>query len=338
MPKVTITAKKFNAWPPTAKTQSGNDYKKDIDVSQKDLARAAAEVGASSVVFGSPQRSKTEIAWRVNMTLANLSPIRTPNSWKKSNAYSRLDPSEKGSVSYFLGMVLPQVVAQKCWNVPHLVHVDAVLQILGITLGNVKRPDLLGYCLPAGYVSGHSTQPLARLCIEAKGRTNGYAQAPVDSALTQLASTPPRVLSLLGNSAPMIASLAHFEDDKWQGYMIDPPISANDAEYSDQEFQALIDTAYYWPFFEIIKEFSQNRIDDSNSEFIGVSFPEDNLEISIPKEIYEILTEITLPVQPPTLLQQWEYFYSNLDGSHQDFAVEIKYLSLEQTDQAEQTD
>ena len=168
MPLVEITTVNFpSTWPTPNGTLS-------IDVSSDEVCKAAAEVGATSAVFGNPSRTWREFLWRVNMILSSLD--KTSGGWEQNFSYKRLDPSEKSGVSYYLGMVLPAIIAKKLWNTPHLVHVDAVLKIRAQKIGNVRRPDLVGYR------QGATANSLGRLLLEAKGRTNGFAQPPVKAA------------------------------------------------------------------------------------------------------------------------------------------------------------
>ena len=291
MPNISIEVKNF---PPSLASPNGTS---SIDVSRHEICQAAAEVGATSSVFGNtPHRVVSEIAWRTNIILANLE--QTPSGWKQSSSYKRLDPTEKSGVSYHLGMVLPAIVAKKSWNVPHLVHVDAILQILGKVVGNVQRPDLVGYC------QGATANSLGRLLLEAKGRTNGFAQAPITAAIDQLNNAPIDVKKLVGSAAPRVASLSHFENGYWKGYMTDPPETLVTSPYSDAEFQALIDTAYCWPFIEIMKSPPGDQSQDQENHTVWI--PQANIKISISSPIFDQLKELTFPMEPQTLVSLWE--------------------------------
>ncbi|MEX3507556.1 MULTISPECIES: hypothetical protein [unclassified Corynebacterium] len=292
MPLVKIKTEKFPSyWPTPNGTLS-------IDVSSDEVCEAAAEVGATSAVFGTPSRTWREFLWRVNMILSSLDP--TSGVWEQSFSYKRLDPSEKGGVSYYLGMVLPAIIAKKLWNTPHLVHVDAVLKISGQKIGNVQRPDLVGY------MQGATANNLGRLLLEAKGRTNGFAQPPVKTAKKQLRKAPPEVLQLVGGTAPRIASLSYFENNHWSGYMVDPPGAPVKSLYSDDEFQTLVDTAYCWPFMEIIKACPGDR--SPTPERHTVWMPEVNMKISMPSPIFERLEELS----PLAESDSWQELWANI--------------------------
>ncbi|MCG7465525.1 hypothetical protein J8246_10830 [Corynebacterium tuberculostearicum] len=235
------------------------------------------------------------------MILANLD--QTSGSWKQSDSYKHLDPSEKSGVSYYLGMVLSAIMAKKLWNTPHLVHVDAVLKIRGHKIGNVQRPDLVGYR------QGAKANSLGRLLVEAKGRTNGFDKSPVTKAKNQLRNAPPEVLQLVGSNARRIASLSYFENGHWRGYMVDPPGAGGEHPYSDEKFQTLVDTAYCWPFMEIIKAFPGDR--SQTSEKHTVWMPEMNMKISMPSLIFERFEELSSLAESDSWQELWRVISGN---------------------------
>nr|PKZ24471.1 hypothetical protein CYJ44_10490 [Corynebacterium aurimucosum] len=230
------------------------------------------------------------------MILSSLD--KTSGGWEQNFSYKRLDPSEKSGVSYYLGMVLPAIIAKKLWNTPHLVHVDAVLKIRAQKIGNVRRPDLVGYR------QGATANSLGRLLLEAKGRTNGFAQPPVKAAKKQLRKAPREVLQLVGGTAPRIASLSYFENDHWSGYMVDPPGAPVESLYSDDEFQTLVDTAYCWPFMEIIKAYPGDRRQTSKEHTVWM--PEVNMKISMPSPIFKRLKELSALAESDSWQKVWE--------------------------------
>lgn len=284
-----------------------------IDVTDRDIWQAAAEVGATSSIFNSPKRTLLEIAWRTNMALAHLKAV--DDGWVQNCSYKRLDPSEKSGISYYLGMVLPAIIAKKELKIPHLVHVDSVLQILGKKRRNVQRPDLVGY---RGGSNGNSR---GRLLLEAKGRTNGFVQAPLDKASDQLKNTPSEVLQLVGGNALRIASLSYFEkfsnkSDKavWQAFMTDPPGEPVRSCYRDNEYRALVDTAYCSPFLKIFNDASVDTQEKNNITTAWI--PVANIKLSIPTIILEQFREIGLDegieVRTEVLKNVWDQIDSEL--------------------------
>ena len=95
--------------------------------------------------------------------------------WHKSDAYSRLDPSEKSAVSYFLGMTQAKITCELLLGVPHLLHVDAALALIGRQT-RASRPDLIGF---------DPTTAAYTIAVEAKGRSNGWDEEAISKAKTQ---------------------------------------------------------------------------------------------------------------------------------------------------------
>jgi len=97
-----------------------------------------------------------------------------------TDGYWRLDPSEKRTVSYFLGMTQPKIMCGRLLRVPHLIHLDAFLAMIGQTT-RTSRPDLIGLSLPAMDVT---------IAVEAKGRTGGRDDEVTRKAKEQARSLP----------------------------------------------------------------------------------------------------------------------------------------------------
>ena len=62
----------------------------------------------------------------------------------RTNAAKTLDPTEKGAVSYFLGMTFCKLFATKLLHVPWLLHLDVCRPELDPVLTGRSRPDLVG--------------------------------------------------------------------------------------------------------------------------------------------------------------------------------------------------
>jgi hypothetical protein len=58
--------------------------------------------------------------------------------------YRRLDPSEKGAISFFLGQVSTKLFADQLLGVPILSRVDEALRVHGLPARG-RRPDFYGY-------------------------------------------------------------------------------------------------------------------------------------------------------------------------------------------------
>lgn len=146
----------------------------DLPVSWPCLIRAAITVGASPVSLGTHPRPLVELCWRAALVGANLEHDASADRWRKAAAYKRLDPSEKSAVSYFLGMTQAKITSEMLLGVPYLVHLDAVLALLGQTT-NQSRPTSWALTLPrastrsrwrqrAAATAGRRTSPTVRSC------------------------------------------------------------------------------------------------------------------------------------------------------------------------------
>lgn len=159
----------------------------------------------------SSDRPLLEMIWRMAMVGANLRIADGGTRWARSSAYDRLDPSEKVSVSYFLGMTQAAVMSRLALGYPHLVHVDLLLAQQGTPLTG-KRPDFVAL--------DPSATHLFSATVEAKGRTNGFDQTALIKAKQQ-AMRIPGVRGL--TPAESIASEAYFDDkDNWVSHLDDP--------------------------------------------------------------------------------------------------------------------
>ena len=70
--------------------------------------------------------------------------VRQSSRLYRTSAAKALDPTEKGAVSYFLGMVVCKLFATKLLNTPWLLHLDVFRSQLGAVLAGRSRPDLVG--------------------------------------------------------------------------------------------------------------------------------------------------------------------------------------------------
>ncbi len=91
-----------------------------------DLTWAAVTVGKPNLgeVLRYGVYSWYEIVYRAFMLYANL--VQTPgNRLKQSLPYRRLEPSEKGAVSYFMGLTAAKLFCAWHIGIPWLMHLDA---------------------------------------------------------------------------------------------------------------------------------------------------------------------------------------------------------------------
>lgn len=227
-----------------------------------DIVWAAVSVGKNGLfdLFAYGPFSLDEIRFRAYMVWACLQQ-QGSSEVARSSAYDGLDPSEKGAVSFFLGMAFAKLAAEFLLDVPWLIHLEKLRRIHPVILAGRSRPDLAGRTASGDWV-----------VVEAKGRTNSYSQAVMGTAKTQSR----QLLSIDGIAPTLrVASQAYFSpllemrvrdpnpDDK--GYDLDITLS---------QFLGL----YYEPFTRIPDQLTRiQHIEDQPYVFMDYK----DLEVSI---------------------------------------------------------
>lgn len=242
------------------------------------MAWAAATVGAAPVGLGGIRRPRAEATWRSAMIEATLRQTANPRRWVRTDAYDRLDPSEKSAVSYFHGMVGARLMTEALLAVPLLVHVDAVLAHLRAHTSK-SRPDFVGHDPVKGSYS---------IALEAKGRSRGWSNDPLTSAKNQ-ALLLPKVISTTTTVAA--ASLTYFEDDHWTGHLEDPPTKASQV---DPLSPGLLTASYYLPIVQALVELDDDSLDQVDNTVFG-RLRESGITFVVPSIIFNPLS--SLPVR-----------------------------------------
>ena len=128
---------------------------------------------------------------------------------KRTDAFRSLDPSEKGAVTYFLGLTFCKLFASKLLDTPWLLHVDVWRPMLDPVLRSRSRPDLVGEHRRGGNW----------YAFECKGRTS-----PPDSTTKANAKTQAQRLVKVQNTkcALHIAAITYFKNETLEFYWQDP--------------------------------------------------------------------------------------------------------------------
>jgi hypothetical protein len=201
-----------------------------------------------------------------------------------TDGYYRLDRSEKTAVSYFLGMTQAKVTCDMLLGVPHLVHLDAILALLGQTT-NQSRPDLVGF----DYAS-----MTCSIAVEAKGRTRGRT-SDVTSKAKQQAMLLPTVVSTTSNLR--VASVAFFDRNYfWHAYLEDPVGPYEGLE--SQTIETLL-VAYYRPVVATLLTSGIDRT-DSDDDTIFARLPGIDLTLGLPSAIVNSFRELPLAGPVPS--------------------------------------
>jgi hypothetical protein len=242
-----------------------------------ELVWSAISVGRAELLhlFRYGPFSAFEMVYRAAILYANLNQTNS-NRLRRSSAYDGLDPSEKSAISYFMGMTLAKLFADKLLDVPWLMHLDVYRAQLGpaFLTGN-SRPDLVGQNISRDWIA-----------VESKGRTNDLDQVALDRAKEQVEN-----LSTIGGVAPVlrIALLAYFDDGTLACALDDP--SERDRkgvkEMPDMPLtrENLIE-GYYRPFREWLLEAPNIQIEEIDNRRYRVGYlPEVDVSIGIEDDL-----------------------------------------------------
>ena len=115
-----------------------------------DLLWAAISAGRGELahLFRHGPFSNFEIVYRAAIIFSNLCETAS-GAIRRSAAYDGLDPSEKGAISYFVGLTIAKLFVGMQLDVPWLMHLDVYRLQLQPVLHGSSRPDLVG-CNVAG--------------------------------------------------------------------------------------------------------------------------------------------------------------------------------------------
>lgn len=174
-----------------------------------------------------------EMAFRVALIYANLRENQGAYICR-SSAYNGLDPSEKGAISYFVGLTMSKLLAGRLLSVPWLMHLDVYRLLLAPVLIANSKPDMVGLTATGQWV-----------VVEAKGRTNGFVASVLATAKDQT-----QQLTTIQGIAPTlrVASLSYFDNNGILHVAIDDP-NEERARIADLPLTPeLILEAYYRPF------------------------------------------------------------------------------------------
>ena len=209
----------------------------------------------------------------------------------RTDAFRALDPTEKGAISYFLGMAVCKLFASKLLNTPWLLHLDVFRdQLNPATLRGRSRPDLIGQDLNGEW---HA--------FETKGRSN----VPSTDDKAKAKAQARRLVSVDGSVCSLhIGSFAYFRQSGLEFYWRDPepkePEKLGPIEISVREQNW---ANYYEPALALDSE--------TGSELPSAQTQEIDLEVEIHPEVRDLLLE-----------SQWDAARSIVTELRQELATE----------------
>ncbi len=178
------------------------------------------------------------------MVSSNL--MQTPNDRVyRSDLYRTLDPSEKGAVSYFLGLTSAKLLAERYLRVPWLMHLDVYRNNITPTFwkGNKKKPDLVGLNTQQEWI-----------VVEAKGRSDQLGGNDRATTFKKAKSQTRAIKTISGNYPILRAALAcHFRGAEFCIEWEDPDDYADDAVDVPLTSEDVL-REYYRPFIEMLAD------------------------------------------------------------------------------------
>lgn len=187
----------------------------ELTLSWNDIVRAAITTGypnLASATMPAGFNRTWAVLYRASIVLAYL---EAPGGSRilRSDDYNRADRSEKGSISYYLGLFAAKLGAEMLLNTPWLWHYDTYYHLAHGVGPISRRPDLIGRTMAGEWI-----------VVEAKGRTNGWTDRLMASAKSQ-ARTIDRIVHPGGAIDPIdanVASVSFFDGEGWSLLMEDP--------------------------------------------------------------------------------------------------------------------
>ncbi|RUV65111.1 MULTISPECIES: hypothetical protein [unclassified Mesorhizobium] len=186
-----------------------------LSTSWDELLWAAITIGRPSTyhVFQHGPTSFHEAIFRLSLIR-----MAVEQNWhrhlQRTDAFAALDPTEKGMVSYFLGMTLCKLFSSRILNTPSLLHLDVFRPQLNPTILGRSRPDLVGENNAGKWYA-----------FESKGRSSVPSSG--DKAKAKLQAH--RLVSIGGHPCTLhVGSFAFFQSDLLKFYWRDPDPDAKE--------------------------------------------------------------------------------------------------------------
>lgn len=147
MPSLSVAISDFSG------TYASLNGKRSIAVSKRKLLKFAMSIGLPLLRAGS-RTSTHAIALSTYKSLALKCAIDfTSTNLRRPAPYERMDPSEKGNISYWTGMALAGLVVDECLGVTRLMHAGAFRRLGRLKTNSRSRrlADLVGQDSAGGW-------------------------------------------------------------------------------------------------------------------------------------------------------------------------------------------
>ncbi|MGO7870697.1 hypothetical protein AB9E15_15715 [Rhizobium leguminosarum] len=209
-----------------------------LNTNWDEILWAAITVGRPNTfhVFRHGDASLHEARFRWSMVRMALQQ-RGPSGYKivRTDLFKRMDPTEKGAVNYFLGLILCKLFAARLLDAPWTIHLDVFRNRLNpALLAGRSRPDMVAQSVVTG--DWHA--------FECKGR----ASMPGEEEKQKAKAQARRLVSIGGSACQLhVGCITFFRNDAIEFYWRDPdPEKGNGMELPATPTMW---RAYYEPFY-----------------------------------------------------------------------------------------
>lgn len=277
MPKIKYIPKDFppNLGPSLSRPNT-------LDCSWSDLVWSTITVGRQNWphVIRQGMYSYFEIVYRSAMLFANLrgtlpQPIKFLDLdiyLTQSPAYQDLDPSEKSAVSYFLGLIMSKLFAEKLLGISWVLHLDTYKQKLSPEILGKSRPDLVGLDKKSNWI-----------VIEAKGRSKELDKKAVLKGKKQAQA----LTKIAGRKPTLYVGLSSYFSNNLEVFLQDPPLLEGENDYNLD----ISINRYLFDYYEPLIDFLTSNYGDLET------LEEANHRVYVTKKIREVDLQVGLDTQ-----------------------------------------
>jgi hypothetical protein len=245
------------------------DMEGSLKVTWEDLLHAAITVGRwRKDVLSHGRYSVAEVAHRAMCFRAYLD--IDDGALRHTSAYRSLDPTEKGLVSYYVGMAACKLFAHRCLGVQWLMHISRYEAQWAVTYSGTSRPDLFG-CNASGQW----------LVAEAKGRMRTR-----ESLVSTMQQQKSSVASVAGQvPSYRIGTATRFPRGSLALRVVDPPAKSRAEDVPLNPGAWLLD--YYAPIVDLIE--SSDPVSEDGGRYAVI--PGTDVQVGLPESTIAMVSD-----------------------------------------------
>jgi hypothetical protein len=250
----------------------------ELAVSWDEVLWAAVTVGRPSrhYVFRYGTPSIYEAIFRLSLVRMALEQSGPRGSrLRRTDAAKTLDPTEKGAVNYFLGMVFCKLFATRLLNTTWLLHLDVWKDDLQTVLTGRSRPDLVG----------RDDLTMDWHAFESKGRIS----PPGTDVKSKAKDQATRIISVASKPCKYhVGAITYFKKDVLNFYWRDP-VPQNSRQinipFSDDDLKH-----YYRPIIDLLHS-RPDQMEHMREEPSFADFTEEDFQLTVHPEVLAAITE-----------------------------------------------